>query len=223
MSNDQLISLDQLSNNQLATTNDFDDVISSSSYLPRLQLFGANSEAVKEEKIGQGRFGVVRTKDDVEDLGKNVDCLPLGWRLKAMQIGGEDIITVFDHTSAEFKRIQAESEEQDSGAMYGVEFLLWLPELGMFVTYYLNSKSSRREAKPLRALLGKASTIESQLVKTKKYSWHAPKVKTNSTPITNLPDAGEMKEELTKFNNPQSSEAEGTTKEEKAAVSNDRR
>jgi hypothetical protein len=222
----QLIPMDQLSvGGELATVgdDDFDDVILSSSFLARIQLFGANSDAVKEEKIGQGRFGLVRSKDDVEDLGKNLDCLPLAWRLKAMQIVDGEVFSNFDHQSDEFKRIQAESEEQDSGCMYGVEFLLWLPELGVYVTYFLSSKSSRREAKPLRGLIGKGATIEAKLVKTKRYSWHAPKVVACSTPFSELPDPNKMKEELAKFNNPNSSDTEGATDEEAASQDTSRR
>ena len=223
---DELIPMDQLQvGGELGNIgdDDFDDMITSSTFLPRIQLFGANSEAVKEEKIGQGRFGLVRSKDDIEDLSKVIACLPLAWRLKAMQIADGEVVSIYDHNKDEFKRIQSESEEQDSGCMYGVEFLLWLPETSEYATYFLSSKSSRREAKPLRGLIGKGASIECNLVKTKKYSWHAPKVVSNSTPIGNLPETDQMKVELQRFNNPSASDAEGVTAEETAATSDARR
>jgi len=220
-----LISLADLQVGGELTTSDedFDSLITSSSFLPRVQLFGANSNAVTEEKIGLGRFGLVKSKDDIEDLGKTLECLPIAWRFKAMQIADGEVVSNYDHESDEFKRIQAESEETDSGAMYGIEFLLWIPDISGYATYFLSSKSSRREAKPLRALLGKAASIEANLVKTKKYAWHAPKVSSSATPFTNIPDGESVRAELEKFKNPSSSKTEGTTDEEEKAVDGSRR
>jgi hypothetical protein len=202
----------------------FDELITSTAFLPRIQVFGSTSEAVKEEKIGQGRLGLVRSKDDIEDLGKELDCIPLSYRLKAMQISGDEVISVYDHTSDEFKRIQGESEQPNSGAMYGVEFLLYLPQQGEYVTFFLNSKSSRREAKPMRGLIGKGATVEVVLIKTKRYSWHAPKVKACSTPFqAQLPIPDAMGKEIQRFLNPPNSTVEKASKEEAAATSSDRR
>lgn len=221
----QLIPMDQLNVGGLVSAGEdaFDDVITSAAFLPRVQLFGANSGPVKEEKIGQGRFGLVRSKDDIEDLGKETDCLPLAFRLKAMQILDGEVISIYDHTADEFKRIQKESDEADSGCMYGIEFLLWMPEQGDFATYFLSSKSSRREAKPLRGLIGKGATLEVHLIKTKKFSWHAPKVVACSAPLSRLPDGDVMRKELDRFANPKTTETEAASEDEKKATDTGRR
>lgn len=188
-------------------------MVQSGDFLPRVQLFGSNSAAVKDEKIGQGRFGFVKG-DDIVDLGKAVNVLPLSYRFKAMDISDrENIINVHDPDSEEFQRIKASSDEQDSGCMWGVEYLIWVPEVGEFATIFLNSKSSRREAKPLRGMLGKGTTIESRLIKTSKYSWHAPKVVACSTPFE-PPEEEAMTKEIEKFNNPKDDSKEVVSDDE---------
>ena len=221
MTDNQLIPIDTLGGGAIATVpENFDDLVGGANYLPRIQLYGANSGAVKEDKIGQGRFGLVLSKDDITDLGKTFDCIPLGVRLKAMEIG-EEIVNTYDHQSDEFKRIQAMADEPDSGCMWGGEFLLWLPSQQKFALYFLSSKSARREAKPLRGQLGRGTTIEANLVKWKKYSWHAPKVMGCSTPLQ-TPDPDKMRAELERFNNPVSNVPERVEADEAAATSRDR-
>ena len=177
----------------------FNELISSSDFLPRVQLYGSSSTAVKEEKIGQGRFGLT-TKDDITDLGKQFDCLPVNVRFKAMEMSGSEIERVsHDPHSAAFMEIQARAEEgENQGYMFGVEFLLWIPQLQTFATYFLSNKSSRREAKPLKGMLGKATTIEAKLVKWKEWAFHAPKVLACSTPF-DVPDLELINKESAKF------------------------
>lgn len=197
-----LVPMEMLKGGALAKEDQFDETMKSSSFLPRLQLFGGTSDAVKEEKVRQGVFGVVESKDNINDLGKEVNCLPLAWRFKAMMIADGEVISSYDSTSPQFEKIKLDSDTQDSGCMWGAEFLLWLPDIG-FVTYFLSSKSSRREAKPLRGLIGQAATLKVELVATKKFKWHAPKVTACSAPFSTLPDMDKMKKELERFHNPE--------------------
>lgn len=193
---------------------DFDNLVEKSTYLPRIQLYASSSEAVKQEKIGQGRFGVSVTKDSVEDLGKAFDAIPLSYRFKAVQFTGDEIIASYDPQSEIFKSIQAQSDTEDSGCMFGIEFMLWLTDSSKFVTYHLSSKSARREAKPLRSMLGQAVTIEVELKKGKKYSYHIPKVMKCSSAVSNLPDPALMKVELERFKNTTGTEASTETEME---------
>jgi len=182
-------------------------VASSSVFLPRIQLYGGNSEACKEGKIGIGQYGLVRGKDDLEVLGAEVDVLVLVGRAKALQIG-EQIITVYDHNDPVFKEIANQSETKDSGAMFGPEYLFWVPQADTFATFFMSSKTARREAKAVHALIGFAATLKAQYIKTEKYSWHGPKIVKAVSPTFDVPDAESLKEEIHKFRNPPQSRVE---------------
>lgn len=179
----------------------FKDLTATASFLPRIQLYGANSGPVKEGLIGMGHFGFVHSKENIEDLGKEVDCIPLNWHFKAMRIADGEVDTSLDPESELFQEIQASADDPDSGCMYGIEFLIWLPsEGGRYCTLFLNSVSSRRIAGDIRGLLGKGASLGVRLVKTKRYSWHAPKVTANSTPFPVVPDVDEINEKVELFN-----------------------
>lgn len=178
-------------------------VATASGFLPRLQLYGGNSDACKEGKIGIGRWGLVRG-DSIEDLGPTVDVLVCAGRAKAVRIAGETIISSFDHQSEEFKAIQADSDVEDSGCMYGPEFLVYVPSAGVFATYFMQSKTARKEAKGVHALLRKAATLKAKLISTKKYKWHGPEVAPCSTPFQ-MPDLAILKSEIEKFQNQKAS------------------
>ena len=176
----------------------FNGLVEGSSF-KRFQLMGSNSDIVKQGKFPMGHFAIVDGQE-MDDVGDSVDCVIVDWRPKAMRIG-EEMVVIHDAEDEEFKKIIAESDVQDSGCMYGPEFLLWLPEKG-FVPYFLNNKSARYEAKAMFSLLGKAATIKSVLVKGQKYSWHAPKVKPCTVPFDNMPTEDEFNAELEIFRNP---------------------
>jgi len=184
----------------------FDDLVVSNSYQTRVQLYGGNSKDVKKNLIGIGRFGIPRSKENIDDLGTEFNCIPLDFRYKALDTSGDDVVQTFDVDSKEFQEIKEKSFEKDSGCMFGVEFLLWMPEQSEFVTLYLSSKSSRPEAKPLRNLKGKAAHIKSDLAETKKYSWHVPVVSTSDVAISNLPSTEDVEKELARFRDTKSDE-----------------
>ena len=175
-------------------------VSKSSAFLPRIQLFGGNSGACKEGKIGIGRYGLVKSKEQIIDLGAEVDVLPIAWRPKAMRIAGDNILTVFKPGNPEFGKIMAGSEVQNSGCMFGPEYMLWIPSVHELATFFMSSKTARREAPNLQALLAKKSpaTLKAKLIKTEKFIWHGPVVTICSTPF-DLPDPAELMEEVQKF------------------------
>ena len=67
----------------------FDQIANSGKYLPRLQMFGSKSDAVGAGKIGMAHFGLVTGKDNIQDLGEEVQIVPVYWRPKALDTSGE--------------------------------------------------------------------------------------------------------------------------------------
>ncbi len=184
-------------------------VVTASAFLARLQLFGANSNEVKEGNIPMGHYGITRSKGKTESLGNVVQCIPVAWRFKAMDISDKEaIISVYDPNSEGFKKIMNLSDNtKDSGCMYGPEFLVWLPSIKEFVTLFLNSKSARRVAPDLKTLLKRGATLKATLASTAKYKWHVPVV-TQCSDALELPDSADLMEKANTFANPKETEIE---------------
>jgi hypothetical protein len=177
-------------------------VAGSSAFLPRVQLFGSSSDAAKEGKIPVAHWGLVRGKDQLEDLGKEFNCLVITGRVKALDLSGEQIVTSYDHKSDTFKSIQERSATSESKCMYGPEFLIYVPDSKTYATVFLSSKTARGEARSLHARLRKAATFKSQLIEGKRFKWHGPVFTPCSTPF-DLPPVEEIKEQADKFLKPQ--------------------
>lgn len=198
-----LISVEAVGDLGLATSQD--DLLALSTgggFLPRIQLYGGNSGAVQEGKIGVGHYGLVRDKDRIEDLTGEVEVLVVTGRAKAMQIDGETIITVYDRKSEEFQRIAQESETPDSGCMFGPEFLLFIPAAQSFATFFMSSKTARREAGALSNRIGKAAILKAKLIVGKKYKWHGPVVEAFESPTFEIPNIDDIKTQASSFLNP---------------------
>jgi len=174
-------------------------------YLPRLQLMTSNSDACKAGEFPVNHYALVRGKD-LRDLGESVDVLVVAWRPKALEIG-DAILAVYDPKSMEFIRIQEKSAEQNSGCMYGPEFLIYIPSISEWATFFMGSKSSRNEAANMRTRMHKAATMASQKLSNKKFTWFSPLINSCTTPFA-LPTIEDIKKEAEKFNNPPLSEVE---------------
>lgn len=192
--------LAQAGSSKYADNAAFNELSAAGGFLPRVMLMTANSMLVQEGKINQGHYGLVKSKDSCEDLTKEVTCLALAWRPKAMEIVEGEITTIYDHKSAEFDRIAKASVTPDSGCMYGPEFLLWLPSAKCFATYYASSKTARREAPNLFNLIGKPALLKSHLIKGKKFNWFGPVVTSCSVPFS-YPSDEDIVENVKRFNN----------------------
>jgi hypothetical protein len=200
-----VIPSDNLPLSKYGTDDVFGEVSTSSGWLPRLQLFGSNSDLVKQGKIPMAHYGLVLGQDQLEDLGEKVDVVPISWRPKAMRMKeGGSPLSYFNPKSEEFLAAQRDSEVQDSRCMFGPEFLIWIPTLNRVATYFMSSKTSRRQAPELRARMGRAATLHVQFIKTAKYSWHGPTVTACSTPYPS-PDLEKLKSFVDSFNNPEDS------------------
>lgn len=199
MSENQLVPQD-LVGGSLAKS--FDSVVAGADYLPRFQLFGSKSDACTEGRIGIGHYGLVKDTE-ITDVGAELNVVFVSWRPKAVQTGGENLIIVYDVDDPIFQEIKTKSGQQNSGAMYGPEFLIWVPDAGTLATYHMNSKTARREAKKLEPLMGRAVTMKCRLIDppNSKFKWHGPVVLPCSTPLDPPPEEL-MRAEHAKFQNP---------------------
>ncbi|MFX1512753.1 MAG: hypothetical protein ACFFCQ_09220 [Promethearchaeota archaeon] len=169
-------------------------------YLPRLQLFGSKSDAVTEEKIDIAHWGLVLDQD-ITDLGKEVDVILVDWRPKAMDTSGDVPIISHDPESELFEEIIGKSTIRNSGCMFGPEFLVWIPETQQFATYFMSSKTARREAKKMKPLLNKGATLKSQLIDNGRYKWHGPVALPCTNPLT-PPETVHLTKQRVAFQNP---------------------
>jgi len=187
----------------------FDEVSTLSAWLPRLQLFTTANKEVKTGKINMNHYGLVLNKDQIIDCTKQVEVVPLAWRPKAMQFLEKKVISKYNPDDPEFKRIAQLSEVKDARAMYGPEFLIYVPLLGKFASFFMASKSARRESPAVKEALDRrvAITLDSKFIETAQYSWWTPSIKGCSNTFV-LPSNEEILAEVQKFGNPPESEIE---------------
>lgn len=171
-------------------------------YLPRIQVFSGKNKAVLEGKIPMGHFGLVEG-DNITDLGASCDVLIIASRAKAMKLA-DQILTYFDPESPEFQNIVDMSGEEDSGCMYGPEFLVYLPNEG-FATFFFSNKTLRRVAKSMQSRLRKAATMEVGLIKGRTYTWHGITAINDCSSFSDIPDFALIEREKIKFINEKSS------------------
>lgn len=180
-------------------------VANNQDYFPRIKLCQGNAKEVLKEFVAKGgNYALVKGKDDIEDLGNSIDLVICSGRPKAMRTG-DQIITVFEEDSDEFKKIMAESKTKDSGCFYGPEYLVYIPAAGTFATLFLNNPTMRREAGAVHARLKCAATLSTHLIETEDYSWFGPKCGDCSSPL-DLPELDEIKATVDKFENEKSSQ-----------------
>lgn len=181
--------------------------ITSGGYLPRLQLCGSGSDLCKEGKIGIARYAFVIAKDNFIDLGPEVNTLVLAWRPRALDMNNGQVLSVYDVNSTEFKRIQEKSKIQNSRCMFGPDFLVYVPAIKKFASFFMGSPTARREAPQVKALIGNAATLKARLIKNNEYSWHGPVCVQCSQPL-DIPEMDLIKSEIEKFRNQKEVEVE---------------
>ena len=174
--------------------------LSGSAFLPRLQLMTGNSDKCKNNEFPINKFALI-TGQKHTDIGADVNVLVLVWRPKAIDTKSDEMIVVHDVTVPEFDRIKEQSKEKDSGCMYGQEFLVYIPSIEQFATFFMGTPTSRREAPNMKALLMKAATLKPEKIKTKRYTYYSPGVTVCSATFT-LPDKAECLAQIKDFNNP---------------------
>jgi len=205
MSENELIKLDGLEVDKYSD-DDFDAAQSSAQYFPRVQLLTSNSAACKSGDFPTNHYALVNDSNN-QDLGKSVDVAVITWRPKALETG-DQVISSYEPSSDEFQRIQGKSFESNSGCMFGPEFLVWIPQAKKFATFFMGTKSSRREAPNVKARLKNAATLSSRKIETKQYTWFAPACTACTTPLE-VPGKEELIAAIEQFNNPPKPTLEG--------------
>jgi len=175
------------------------DSLKAGAFLPRLQLMTSNSKLCKSGEFPINHYAFVQDQDH-KDLGKNVDILVCAWRPKAMDLGGT-VVSSYDETSETFKQIQNKSNQKNSNCMWGYEFLVWIPSVEKFGSYFCGSKTARREAPHVKARMHNRATLGSHEIKGDEYSWYGPTTSDCSTPF-NMPGKEAFTAEVEKFENP---------------------
>jgi hypothetical protein len=199
----------------------FKGLSKSSEYLERLQLF-TKGKAIDQGLIAPGRYGVPHSEDNIEDLGAEIDILPLCCRPKALDMRDRDaIVTNYDPTSPEFKEIEEQGKTPNSGCMYGLTFLIFERSSAKCYELFCGTKSMRNECGKIGAFLpiseATAAVLEAKTGKPCKargplpctlkakyttkgdWGWHCPVCLACSDPFVNLPPADELTKEIEKF------------------------
>jgi hypothetical protein len=151
------------------------------SFLPRLQLFSASSNEVKEGKIGVATYGVVKG-DEIVEVGKNVAVCPVAWRAKAMNLKADPPQAYHNQKSPEFQDFQKRAADPNSGYVFGPEFLCWMGDPHGFVTFFFMSVTARNSSPDLRALLPgpdgrlRVALLSAHLIDNGEHKWHGPKI-----------------------------------------------
>lgn len=166
-------------------------------YLPRLKLCGSQAGECQRGQVGIGNYAIIKSKDDLEDVGSELDIVIIAGRAKAVQLS-DPPIQAFDPESDLFKDLMEESTKKDSDAMYGPEFLVWIPRTRQFATFFLCNPTGRRFAPDMHARLRNAATLGSKLIETAKYKWHGPTIKDCAIDVE-LPDTETISAVATKF------------------------
>ncbi len=164
----------------------------------RLQLFSKGS-LVDQGLIHGGEYGIPEG-ESVENLGKAVDVFILAVRQKAMDVSDTNAITTsFDETSALYADIVDRSSGQDSGCMYGPEFLVVERKSGEILTFFCGTKSQRRAAAVIIGNVQKPVTLSAKFIKKPKYSWFVTETTACKASFDKMPSMDVLNAEITKF------------------------
>jgi hypothetical protein len=205
-------------------SSDIAAMMSGGDSIPYFRLYGSNTDACKEGKIGIAHYGM-ESGGAIVDAGKEVPVVVLAMRPKAVQTGDDWVVDYHPDvdekgrvTNPTFLRIMADSKIKNSGAMYGPEILLWVPSLDSFVTWHLNNPTARRAAREanIDSYLGKAATLSAQIIKNTKNTWHGPTISPHEAEV-DLPPFDIIQEHIEKFLNPPRNQVETVSDTEERA------
>ena len=180
------------------------------SFLPRIQIMQASAEKVKEGKVAMGVFAFFEGTDTIIDLGKVFVAVPVAYRSKAMDFSADTPLAFHDAKSEQFASIRKRADAKEQGCAYGIEWLLWVPELNKFATFFCGSPTTRPLSRDIKVLLGKAAQFKTDYIKSKAngFSWFGFKVFNSVEEVFTLPSDDELKVTSETFLNPKDSEVE---------------
>lgn len=198
---------------------DFALVKGSSGFLPALTLFTATSEPVKDGKIGMNCYGLRRSGDDIDELGKEVDIVVLNKRPKALDLTDKsNIRTSFDPQSDLFNEIMGKAKAPKTKAtehlrcMFGYEFLVWVPDRKEFAAFFMGSATARNEARKVVDRLGQKATLKSKKIENSQNTWYGP-VCLPCSALFDLPDPDESRRVQEEFLDPKEMPGKEVVKE----------
>jgi hypothetical protein len=220
--------LTTLNTNTDLTTQSQEDAImkkvaAGSSFLPYMQLYSNACELVKQGGFQMNHYGLAKGKDDVVDLGKEIDIVVLERRFKAMDLRNGGVLSYYTYASDQFQAVMAvvDSKEANSRCMYGPEFLIWIPSVGEFATFYMQSISAKNEAPKVWAQRYAVSngmvTMKSKYVPRPTNSFQAIVCIASSMQPESLPTQEEFDDIVKKFKNPKDSAVSTVTAADTAA------
>lgn len=233
MSNNDLVPFDasNLPCTELATDDQLQELTKGVDYLQRVQLV-TKGKYVDTAKIKPGHYGVPQPGgEEIEDLGPEVDFLPLCVRPKALDMRDKEaIVAVYDMDDPAFKEIKKLSAQSDSNCMWGPSFLVLERSTGKLFEFFMSNKSARAESGNLVKFLPiskeKAErtgvepqgplpcTMKARYAKSGSWGWHVPVVTKCSEPFTNVPNTGVICEEMEKFTSVKDNGIQNVTEEE---------
>jgi hypothetical protein len=162
-------------------------------YLPRVQLVAATSALAA--KVSSGNFAFCKSKDNVIDLTREFQFIPINFVPKAAFLAsGQTPRSSTKLESPEYQDLLAKAKAKMDGFVYGPEFLIWVPSQEAFATYHLNNATSRKESDPLFDLFGQGAQASSTMRKGSKGNYWGPTFTPYTAPIANLPTAEEVEE-----------------------------
>jgi len=193
---------------------EFNKEVSVGNYLPRIQVVDSNSRVCKKKQAEAGSYAFIKSEDDVIDLSNQFDALIIHVRFTAIDTSGDTPVFCHDKESATYENIVERSGGTDSGCLYGPEFLLYVPSMKAFATFFCASATARRESKNIYKLIKRGATFKTHYIEKGRYSWYGPLVIECSTPME-LPDMEEIKKVATEFATDKGNTPEVATGEER--------
>lgn len=163
-----LIPVAQIDEAQLASVR---EEATASGGLPYLRMYGGKSKEATARKIASGHFGVAQGSSDPEDLGETCDVIIVASRSRAVDTKNKK--NFYNRESAGYQHVKEQSFVQNSGMIYGPEFLVWIGSVQSFATFHCNSKTLRNIANELLDAVGKAVTLGWRLAENANYTWDA--------------------------------------------------
>jgi hypothetical protein len=198
-------------------------------FLPRVQLITGSSDKsqAKGGDFPTNHFALIEGKDSYIDLGERVQAIVIAYRPMAISFS-DPVVTSYDPALNDEKKAtglfaeikaKADADSKNSGCMYGMQFLLFVPGRG-FVTFFCGNATLRNEIKAVMSRLGKAATFVPKKITTngaKKYIYFSVVVQSCSEELS-APPPSELAEVSQTFLNPPKSVVEPVDADEAKAA-----
>lgn len=169
-----------------------------------IKVMNGQSTEVLDEKASAGTL-ILKKGDDITDLGKEIDIIPVAFRMTATTFVGDDYHAYHNPDSAEYLQIEDNSKDKElkRSNKHGPEFLVWIPSLSAFATIHLSTYSNWPAARPLKANMNCLMTLVAEKKSNPKFKWWAFNADTsvNSVEGLSLPEQDGLQKRIDDFEN----------------------